>query len=244
MGPLALILACFCLVCGCASTYELKALPSENLSTEYNSGKLIQKSFKTNSSVAAKVFKSNVRTDKKGAFVISVVNLSQAPILITPGCISIECDGQPVRIYSYAELKDEIDKRARQQALAAALMGLATAMQAALPQYTYGTVNAWGTGGFAQGTYSGYTYDPGSVAATQALIGASMANEVNAIEASRSSDSKIIDAILQEHTLYTQQMYAGLVIFEPPKDKDQQNIRLKVNLPPDIHEFNFSYTKK
>jgi hypothetical protein len=244
MRALIVVLVFGCLFIGCSKTYELKGGPSENVSTEYKSGELIQKSFKTGSSVAAKVYKSDVRTDKKGAFVVAIVNTTQAPILITPNCISVECDGQPVKIYNYAELKDEVDKRARQQSLAVALMGMGASMQAAQPKYSYGTATAWGPGGFAQGTYSGYTYDPSQVAATQALIGANMANQINAIESSRASDSQIVEAVVREHTLNPQQMYAGLVVFEPPKGKDQQNIRLRVNLPPDTHEFSFSYAKK
>jgi hypothetical protein len=184
MRALIVVLVFGCLFIGCSKTYELKGLPSENVSTEYKSGELIQKSFKTYA-VAAKVYKSDVRTDRKGAFVVAMVNTTQTPILITPNFISVECDGQPVKIYSYAELKNEVDKRARQQSMAMALMGMGAAMQAAQPKYSYGTATAWGPGGFAQGTYSGYTYDPSRVAATQAVIGASMANQINAIEASR-----------------------------------------------------------
>jgi hypothetical protein len=244
MVQIAIIIALVCLMCGCASTYEIKALPSDNISTEYKSGELVQNSFKTNTSVAAKVFKSKVSTQGEGAFVIAIVNLSQAPILITPGCISVESDGQPVKVYSYAELKDLVERRAKQQALAAVLMGLSLSMQAAQPQYTYGTVNVFGTGGFAQGIYSGYTYNPSQVSTNQALIRAIMANQISAIESSKSSDLLLIEEVIREHTLNPQQMYGGLVVFEPPKGKDQQIITLKVNLPPDIHEFSFSYVKQ
>jgi len=234
---LAVVLALVCFS-GCATTYELRALPSDKVSMEYKSGELIQKSFKTNA-VAVKVFKSKVSTAKKGGFVVAIANLSQSPILFSPKCISIEADGRQVKIYSYEELKKEIEQRARQLALATVLLGMGAAMQVNRPQY--GTITAWGPGGFSSGTYS--IYDPASVAATQAMIGANMVSQINAIENMRNSDLQIVETVLREHTLYPQETYAGLVVFEPPKEKNKQTITLKITLGSDVHEFKFLYSK-
>ena len=243
MRSLAIILSWIILVWGCATTYELKGTPAENVAVEFQSGELIQKVFKTNL-VAAKVFKSEVRSDRKGAFVIAVGNLTQTPLTISPNCVRLETEGTPVKIYNYSELKDEVEKKARQQAAALVLMGMGAAMQAAKPQYSWGTLTAWGPGGSVQGTYSGYTYDPARAAAAQAIIGASIANQINALEASKTSELQIVEAVVREHTLYPGQTYTGLVVFEPPTGKDRQNIILKVDLPPDIYEFRFLYAKK
>ena len=154
------------------------------------------------------------------------------------GVIPIE----ELKVFTYAELKKEIESQKALAALLAGLAGVAQSYSASMSGYQYnsGTYSGYGAGGYQSGTYSGYTYNPGIAMQNQAIANAQMQQNFNSIESNYQKNiSQINQEILKLTTIRPKTFYGGKIKFQLPQNKANGILKISVNINGNYFPFEF-----
>jgi hypothetical protein len=239
------ILPTFCLaLAGCESTRTLQVSPSNQTKVEYHGGAPLLTSFKRHG-VALSLANSEFGDEigRLPTFNIMVLNRGTEAFDFSPANISALSGETPVKIYTYEEMQKRIKHEANMLAFATALNGASRSMQASQPTTTYssGTVNAYGSGGYATGNYYGTstTYNPAATAAAQAQINAQTQNQVATIAATRNAQLASTGTMLRRDTVAPGQTAGATINLHAESIRSGKPLILRVTIDGESHDFVF-----
>ena len=241
----AVIVASFC-IGGCAQTMKIKANPTASQRILYENGKEVLVSQKK-SMLAVAALSGVIKSNQRPKFIITYFNGTSFPINFSTENISAIINGLQVKIFTFDELVEEIERNRRSQALTAALVGASQTMNASSgKQYHSGSYNTnyYGSGGsgYGYGTYSGTTYDPAASAQAQAVIQAqTMSNINNANAAASNSLSEIERTILRKQTVMPQNWHGGYVVLQKlPLHELNNKLNILISIDDETHMFEYN----
>ena len=188
-------------------------------------------------------FGSSASADEIGAETSNIDDSSGYENVQSSSVIPIE----ELKVFSYGELKKEIESR---KAWAAAFTALGGAMQsysASMSGYQYnsGTYSGYGAGGYQSGMYSGYTYNPGIAMQNQAIANAQMQQNFNAIESNYQKNiSQINQEILKLTTIQPNTFYGGKIKFKLPSSEANGILKISVNIDGNHFPFEFDMNEQ
>ena len=129
-------------------------------------------------------------------------------------------------------------------AIAVALSSASQSIQASSPTYTYtsGTVSAYGSGGYARGTYSSTstTYNSAATIAAQAQIRESTMRQMTEIVTVRDIQLERLSSMLRRNTVRKGEIVSGVIKLEAKNIKVDQPLYLTVTIGSEVHEFIFN----
>jgi hypothetical protein len=202
-----------------------------------------------NCNVAATIVSSSFANDLNNlpALFISFRNKSRSSIDFSTDNLSATSGGSKVKIYTYEELERIIQQQAAAMAFATAMSAASQTMAASMPQTTYssGTASAYGSGGYAYGSYSGAstTYNPAATSAAVSQINSNAANQMRGIAETRDAQVVNLSEILRRNTVRPGEAVGGLVKFKNSDLKTGKPFRLVATVNGENHEFLFEVGK-
>jgi uncharacterized protein YceK len=208
-------LAAVALLAGCSTTATLT--PAEGSRVEYTAGHPVMLSEAAGSVVQLTPTAVQVEAGSRMGLWINVHNVSAEPIDFDVSSVRAT-----VRVYTYEELKKEIERQAMWAAIGQGLQAAGEGMQAAnagyRTSYTQGTASAYGSGGYAYGNYHSTTttYDPAAAAAAQAQVDANNRARMAELAAARGSALGAIEHVVRRTTLSPGESYTGAVVIDAP----------------------------
>ena len=234
---------------GCASPRSITVSNLNAVDATYDQGIAVLKSIKTHGVVIrllTSIFSNETR--ELPALLVGFFNGSDHAIDFSTQNISCISGSKTVKIYTFEELEKKIKSEAALLAFALAMNSASQSMAASMPQQTYssGTVSAYGSGGYAHGSYSGYssTYNPAASAAAQAQINANTMNMMTAVGSSRNIQLNNLSSMLRKNTVDPGEFVSGVVKLNATDIIAGEPLRLIVSLDSENHEFIFDVSKK
>jgi len=215
----------------------------------YEQGVAILKSEKTHG-VVLRILSTSFSNETRElpALLVGFANGSDHSIDFSTQNISCRSGDRVVKVYTFDELETKIKREAALLAFALAMNSASQSMAASMPQQTYssGTVSAYGSGGYAHGSYSGYstTYNPAASAAAQAQINANTMNMMTAVASSRNIQLNSLSSLLRRNTVSPGEFVSGVVKLHAEDIVAGQPLRLVVSLGSEQHEFIFDISKR
>lgn len=241
LGSIA-VLACF--LSGCVNSRTLAFAAGNSVAPIYEQGVPLVKSQKTNG-VVVRILTSEFNNETNGlpSLFVAAYNGSTSDLDFSTENIRAESGGKPVKVYSFEQMQKRIRNEAALMAFAVAMSAAGASVQASLPQtsYTSGTINAYGTGGYARANYGAITttYNPTAVAAAQAQINSNMMSQMSMVASSRNLQLSGTAALLRRNTIAPGAAAGGVVKLHGPDIEAGKPLRITVNLQGEIHEFLF-----
>jgi len=180
-------------------------------------------------------------------FVVAMYNRGNAPATFRMSDLRVEML-QPrhasIKVYTHAELADEVETERNTRLFLAALSGAAGAVSAASAGTTYtsgsyGYSTPYGTG---SGFYTGSSYNPGLA---QAAINANNDRTLNTMASIESSAQNALTTlratILKDHTLMPNEWHGGVIVLDPPEmSKEGAQYQISLWLDGEEHVFTVS----
>lgn len=235
----------FCIaLTGCELTRSLQVSPANQSQVEYHGGVPLLTSVKRHGvAVALLTPQFANRIGQLPSFRIWVFNRGTKSLDFSPANVSVFSGETPVKIYTYEEMQKRISHEASMMVFAAALNGAGRAMQAGAPSqtYSYGTANAYSSGGYATGSYSGTstTWNPAAAAMAQTQINAQTQNQVALIAANRDAQISGASTILRRDTVLPGQTASAEIELHSESIKTGKPLILRVTLDGDSYDFAF-----
>ncbi|MCM2358112.1 MAG: hypothetical protein NDI77_08180 [Geobacteraceae bacterium] len=240
----ALIVAGFC-INGCAQTMKIKANPTAGQRSIYENGKELLVSQKK-SLLAVAPLTGATKSNQRPKFIISYFNGASIPLNFSTENIAAVLNGLQIKIFTFEELAEEIERNRRSQALTAALVGASQMINASSGmQYHSGSYNTsyYGSGGagYGYGTYSGTTYDSTAAAQAQAVIQAQTMSNINNANATASNAlSDIERTILKKQTVMPQNWHGGYVALQRlPLRESENKLTIVIKVDDENHVFEY-----
>ncbi len=225
-----------------ATKFKLDLVASGDQKSRMNSGVEVVDSDLPESSV--RIFESEDRVSKRGILTVFVMNASKGPINFGSENVTVETDTVvQIAVIPYERLLKEEENRQMWAAIAVGLSAVSNSLNASLAGNSYGTVNAYGSGGWASATYSAYNPAAASVAT-------SLATMQNQQLFDRLADHKAVGIQALEVNLRTTTVdlghdFGGMVTYELPKKlrarKTAIPVRVHVRLGNDVHIFHANF---
>lgn len=225
--------ACFVFLSGCAAP-RLTPIALHQQTIDYQQGHPVLVSRKTNI-VALTILSPEVKTH--AFLVVSVMNRSKAVATIDATDVTADCGGQPLRVFTAAEL-EHIARVKRGWAIAAAVMGAAAgAAAAAAPTTTYTSGSVYAPTGARVGSFNATatTYNPAATAAATAAVNANAQAQLAGIENAHQQREAQIAGLLQLTTVYPNQAAGGVVEIDKKGMGDPINVH--VRFAGEMHDF-------
>lgn len=220
-------------------------IPSPDQLVEYEQGVAVIKSVDKNG-VVVRLISNQFDSENPPALYVMVANLSNEPFLFSTQNISAEVKGEKVKVYTYEDLKRQIEIERTLNEIAIGLDSASQSFMAAQPRYsyTYGNINTFGYGsygGSASTYYSGSTwsYDPARVAKAQSAINANATNQMAAAAANARIQTNNLKVILRENTIKPGEYCAGVIKLDPSSISYGSQLTLRIDTPQDNHLFYF-----
>lgn len=229
----------------CASSMSLEPWPpfSQEIVFQRGSATVVSSGATTvHVGPAASILDSSSRM----RFHVAIHNTTEATLdFSTANIRAVQADGStPLQVISAEQLQAEIDDGIRSQKIAAALGMMGNALNAANAGYqsTYGTVSAYGPGGYTQGTYTATSYNAGAAVAAQAQANAMNQNLIQNVRNAEADAAQFMSTVLQRHTLAPGTWYGGIVEIVPPTDKKLgQDFQIVITAAGEEHQARFRY---
>lgn len=191
-------------------------------------------------SSSVRIYEIEETFKKRGKLQIYILNAGENSLNFGPENVSIETeDGKPVAVVPYETLLKEEQNRQKWRAFAAGLAAASNSINAANSGYSYGTVNAYGSGGWVSGNYS--TYNPAA-----ASLATNVANQQNQqmfdrLALNNAVAMEALQINMRTSTVDPEKDFGGQVSFELPKQlrssKKPSPIVLKVRVGEEEHVF-------
>jgi len=245
-------------IIGCA-TARLD-VPAHILDTvEYEDGCPVLKSEKTNI-VHLSFSPISFKREQNASILILVKNNSAKPFNMSPANVAATLDEKPLRVFTYEELRENIETDAAWSNFAVVLSGMTASMAAAQPRTTrafgstssYGSFNAYGNSNLSGdynsfGTHRGFssTNDPAATAQAQAAINTNAAQQLAGITENRNVRLSGLESLLRITTVHPGEVKAGVVQIKAPMASSQpKDLCITVSTPDDEHIFHLNYKSK
>lgn len=250
---------------GCASLVRVEGVKSPGQQVVYKDGTQVVLSQKS-TVVAVQPLNNTWNSNEHPRFVVSVTNRTPSPLDIDVTSVSANYRGENVKIYTYEEVTAEIKRKQSLRAFAVALGGAMRAYgasQAASTSYvsgsysgnTYGSVNAYGSGGLAYGnysansygTYSARVYDPAAGQAAATAVQAETNQQMESVRAD--AEAALGDArrsMMKRQTVMPGESYGGVVVLGEisAPEAHGDDLVLSVSFGGDEDKFKFHLTRE
>ncbi len=271
----AFVLVLTFLAAGCATKVKITADPKGNQQQVYQDGRsglVSKKKHVVTVSPLQAVFKQ----DGRAKFVVALQNRSKKPFDVSTDNIMAEGkkyrtetvpdpskpDAKtssvertvvsatiPLKIYTYEELDEEIDRKETQRKILAVLAGSLASVgsdsgyRQTTGSYTYESNRYGGPSGY--GSYSETTYDYAAAAQSRRENEARTERLMGRIEEKAKIDkAEIQKTLLKRQTVMPGQWYGGTVVMDAPiLSEPKSGIVIHISLGNDEHIFNFDYKK-
>jgi hypothetical protein len=156
-------------------------------------------------------------------FVVAILNRGKSPATLNVESIEVQST-QPrsakMRVYTHAELTQEVEDQRNAALFMSALSGVAGAVSASQAGYTQttGSIRTTSPYGTTYGTYSGTTYSPALAQAAADANAQRTAGDMAAIEGhARRVLSDLQATIIKDHTLMPGEWHGGLIVVGRPE---------------------------
>jgi len=246
----------FMAITGCASTYQLTAVPNADQNLEYYKGIPSLSSFAENSAVS--ISPGSTSFEERAGFFVTVFNDSPESQVIDTTNIEVVANEGRLKVFSAAELEKEARSAAAWQAFAVAMSSAsnsyANSQAAYSSSYTTANTNSYGNvytpngtatyNSYGYGTATTSTYNP---AVTQALEAENRARTNSQMADIKSqlgqSLANVSNNILQATSVHPGQSFSSKFVVAPIKlIKGQSMVTIVVDFAGDVHTFQFDAT--
>jgi len=238
---------------GCASSYQLTAVPNTDQSLEYYKGIPSLSSYAENSAVS--ISPGNKSFEKRAGFVVTVFNDSPESQVIDTTNIEVVSNDGSLKVFSAAELEKEARNAAAWQAVAVAMSSAsnsyANSQAAYSSSYTTARTNSYGNvytpsgtasyNSYGYGTATTSTYNPAVTQVLEAENRARTDSQMANIQSQLGQSlANVSNNILQATSVYPGQSFSSKFIVAPIKlIKGQSMVKVVVNFAGDVHTFQF-----
>lgn len=237
-----LLLGLSLLLSNCTTSLSVSA--NNPVAPIYENGQAVLVSKKSNDVLVKLVtYEFANSTELLPGFLVVLNNRGKQVIDFSTDNISATSGSKNVRVYSYEKLRKRIQTEATMAAIAVALNGASASMAASMPQTTYhsGTVSAYGSGGYARGSYTGTTttYNPAASAAARSNIQANTHGQMSSVIHNRDAALSDTESMLRRNTVMPGDYAGGVVRLYAQDLQRKKPLCLRVNVQGETHEFFF-----
>lgn len=219
-----------------AAKYKLDLVAGGEQKSRMNSGVEVVDSDLQSSSI--RVFGNEEPVKKRGALQIYVLNAGSEGLNFGSENVTVETEtGTQIAVIPYEKLVKEEKNRQMWAAIGAGLNAASNSMNAAFAGNSYGTVNAYGSGGWARANYSAYNPAAASIATNVA----NMQNQqmFDRLAATNSIEINALKMNLRTTTINPGKDFGGQVTYELPKplrsSKEPIPIRIRIRIGDEEH---------
>lgn len=175
-------------------------------------------------------------------FVVAMYNRGKAAATFNFASIQAQ-SARPVRttlrVYSHAELAQEVEDQRNTALFLSALSGVAGAVSASQAGYTHTTGSIGGT------SYSATSYSPALAQAAGDANVRRTANDMASIQGQAEGMlSQLQASILKDHTLMPGEWHGGVIVLQPPEKGDAGAAEYTVSLVFDGEEHTFTINQR
>lgn len=163
------------------------------------------------------------QSGSRPSFVVAMFNRGNTPATFKMSDVRVEMirpRHARIRVYTHAELEDEVETERNTRLFLAALSGAAGALSAASAgtTHTHGSYSYHSPYGGGSGFYTASTYNP---ALAQAAMNANTDRTLHtmaSIEANaQNALASLKSTILKDHTLMPGEWHGGVIVLDPPE---------------------------
>ena len=178
-------------------------------------------------------------------FVVAMFNRGNAPATFKTSDMQVEMlrpRHAHIKVYTHAELADEVETERNTRLFLAALSGAAGAMSAASAgtTHTHGSYGYHSPYGAGSGYYTASTYNPGLAQAAIDANNDRTLDSMASIEAgAQNALTNLKATILKDHTLMPGEWHGGMIVLDPP-EMGKQGAEYQITLRFDGEEHVFS----
>jgi len=183
-------------------------------------------------------------------FVVALLNRGKAAATLKVSDIVVEAS-QPrrvkMRVYTHAELAQEVESQRNTQLVLGALSAAAGAYSAAQSGYSYttGSYSRTGPYGTSYGTYNATTYNPAAAQAAAEANAQRAANNIADIETQAQGKLAELQAtVIKDHTLMPGEWHGGLIVLAPPERGEAAAAEYSILISFDGEQHSFTVTQR
>ena len=208
----SLLVCCFFFL-GCASNLYFQPIDNHQQTMFYNQGMPVLLTEKD-----VRVFLQPLGNDGgRPRFVIMVFNDSDRMFDFSVENIKAKLNDQDIKIFTYDELKDQIEGRAKMARVLTALSGgLNSASAGMTAGYTQnsGTFEYYDNNSYGYGTYRGHSYNSNQAFQAQQAINQQTEAQISQIQNQESFAINNIQNILKKTTVTSGNKVAGIIVLD------------------------------
>jgi hypothetical protein len=153
---------------------------------------------------------------KRATLYVLSRNIGDTPYNFGPENITAEAGAVSIAVVTYDQLAKEQKNKGFWKRFAGAMAGGFSSAGAANAGTTTGTVSAYGSGGYAHGTYT--TYDPAKAQQAQANANAENRRTMDRIEQNQQAAMAALGDNLRTTTIEPGAFLGGEIVFELPRE--------------------------
>lgn len=235
---------------GCATNVLLTPTCDRTQEVHWQDGIKFIRSEKSNGIVSVGLKSNVVEAGDQGNFIILVYNKSENRAEISEFHIYAYSNEDHLKVWTYRELAEEIERERRNAAIAASLGAIGRSLQASQAGTTYhsGSYNAYHSGssgsyghsGNTYGTYQGRSYNPAIAQMAQNEANRQTQQDFNRLKSNYIANiNNLEQSALRQTTVSPYSGYGGIVKVSTPEEGNGEKITLKVDFNRDRHVFNF-----
>jgi hypothetical protein len=196
---------------------------------------------------SARLFEPEERAKKRVAVKVMVYNAGAVPLNFGPENVTVETvEGMAVAVIPYERLLKEEKNRQAWAMVGMALGAAGNSMSASQAGYNYGTVNAYGNGGWATGTYS--SYNGGQAYAAQSIANAQNQQMAARFQENKAAAFEALQANLRTTTVDPGEVFGGQITIELPpavrKSKAPVDLLIRMRMGEEVHTFNAQVVRR
>ncbi|HWB47051.1 MAG TPA: hypothetical protein VG900_16585 [Hyphomicrobiaceae bacterium] len=188
-------------------------------------------------------------SSERPRFVVALLNRGKSPATFRVADIDVQST-QPrkakVKVYTHAELAQEVEERRNTALFMNALSGVAGAISASQAGYTHttGSITASSPYGMAYGTYSGTTYNPAVAQAAANANAQNTAANMSMIEGqAQRMLSQLQATIIKDHTLMPGEWHGGVIVLGVPEKQASGTATYVITLGFDGEQHSFAVSQ-
>ena len=187
---------------------------------------------------SVRILESEEPVRKRGVLLIYVLNAGGEPVNFGPENVTIESEaGEAFEVIPYDTLVKEEKNRQMWAAIATGLAAASNSYNASTSATSYGSFNAYGSGGWSRGNYS--TYNPAAASMATSLANTQNQQSFDRLATNRVASMEALKVNMRTTTVDPGKDFGGQVTFELPKalrsSKVPVPLRIKVRMGAEEH---------
>jgi hypothetical protein len=244
--------AAFCglVLCGCSAPKDAYTLtPSNNQQAVVRDGVPALVSSRKHV-VFLRPLASHQVSYARPRFVVALLNRGKAPATLKVSDIIVESTRPrraKMRVFTHAELAQEVETQRNTQLVLGALSAAAGAYSAAQSGYSQTTGSYSGTGpyGSSYGTYSATTYNPAVAQVAAEANAERAASNLAGIEAQAQGKLAELQAtVIKDHTLMPGEWHGGVIVLAPPEKGEAEGAEYSISITFDGEQHSFTVSQR